>query len=241
MYSAIIPASGTGSRMGFRFNKLLYKINDMTILEYTARTFLEDARCKQIILTVNHKDFDKISQIFASSTKVQIEIGSKTRQESIYNGMQVVTEDFVLIHDGARPFITESMISSCLKVLDKDRGAVLGFTPKDTIKLRKKFDPRFIESTLIRDELVAVQTPQCFPTSPLKEANEKAFRDGFLPVATDDAMIFEKYTDIPIEIVEHNEANPKFTTPDDVEYFEFLLKKRRCYKCESVILKMCTN
>ena len=225
MYSVIIPAAGTGSRMRLGHNKLFYKVSEQTVIERTVNKFAVDQKCKQIILTVSNTDLEKMKEIFPNHQAVKIIIGGKTRQESIYNALEKVTEEIVIVHDGARPFVTSKVIDNCYDMAKKRFGAIAAVLPKDTIKQCHPSKVDTVSHTLSRNELVAVQTPQAFPTSVLKKANELAHNDRALSEATDDASLVEKYTDIDIKIVEGDYKNIKFTTPEDIEYFEFLMKK----------------
>ena len=229
MYTVIIPAAGTGSRMGLGHNKLFYKVSGQTVIEHTVNKFTTDLKCKQIILTVSNVDLEKMNEIFTSYPTVKTVIGGESRQESIYNGLAQVTGEIVLIHDGARPFISANIIDACYNVVESGFGAIAAVLPKDTIKQRHPSKEDVVGLTLSRNELVAVQTPQAFPTSVLKKANELAKIAGTLSAATDDASLVEKYTDIDIKIVNGSYKNIKFTTPEDIEYFEFLLRKKECF------------
>jgi len=225
MYSVIIPAAGTGSRMGLGHNKLFYKFSEHTIIEHTVNKFTADQKCKQIILTVNIADLEKMKEIFADISTIKIVIGGESRQESIYNALEQVTKEVVLIHDGARPFVTSKTIDACYEVAKKGFGAIAAVLPKDTIKQRHSSKLDTVGLTLLRNELVAVQTPQAFPVSILRKANELAKNANTLNTATDDASLVEKYTNTDIKIVAGDYKNVKFTTPEDLEYFEFLMKK----------------
>lgn len=227
MYSVIIPAAGTGSRMGLDHNKLFYKISDHTIIEHTVNKFTTDQKCKQIILTVSVADLEKMQKIFTNYPPVKIVIGGKTRQESVYNALEQVTEEIVIVHDGARPFVTSKIIHACYNIAKKGFGAISAVLPKDTIKQRHPSKVDTIGLTLLRNELVAVQTPQAFPTAVLRKANDLAKKANTLSAATDDASIVEKYTDVDIKIVAGDYKNIKFTTLEDIEYFKFLMKKEQ--------------
>lgn len=224
MYSAIIPAAGTGSRMGLGYNKLFYQVAGRTIIEHTVATFLSDRHCKQMILTVNRADLVKMRDIFNPYPHIFLVLGGATRQASIYHALESVTENIVLVHDGARPFVTADLISRCYRTATQGLGAVAAVVPKDTIKQRDPQRSHVISKTIPRDELVMAQTPQAFPTEMLRKANQLAVNEGY--VGTDDASLIEKYTEIEIKIVQGDDKNVKFTTPEDIAYFEFLLKKK---------------
>ena len=226
MYSVIIPAAGSGSRMNLGYNKLLHKVANQTIIEHTVRWFFNDIKCRQIIIVINLVDQEKMERLFERQPRIQFVIGSHSRGESIYEGLKVVKEKIVLIHDGARPFINQQMIDDCYDQAAKDFGAICAVVPKDTIKMRHTSRSDMIGSTLNREQLLAVQTPQAFPTDILLKANELAKRTNFLELATDDASIVEKFTEVAVKVVAGDYKNIKFTTPEDIDYFEFLLRRR---------------
>lgn len=225
MYSVIIPAAGTGSRMGLGYNKLFYQVAGRTIIEHTVAKFLNDIKCKQIILTVNSDDLDKMNVIFNRYLRVSLVVGGATRQESIFHALDLVSEKIVLVHDGARPFVTNEIIDACYNVAAGGNGAIVAVASKDTIKQRNGLRCNVVKKTISRDQLVITQTPQAFPTDVLMNANRLAIAEGF--VGTDDSSLVESYTEIEIKIVEGDYRNIKFTTPEDIDYFEFLLKKQK--------------
>ena len=227
MYTVILPAAGTGSRMKLGYNKLFHKIARRTVIEHTVAWFLNDIKCTQIIIVVNIDDQIEMYDLFHSYPRVEITLGGDSRQESIYNALAQVREDIVMVHDGARPFVTNIIIDDCYEVALKGFGAVAAVLPKDTIKQRHSSKTDVIGQTLARHELVSVQTPQAFPTSVLKKANELAKNAQTLSTATDDSSLVEKYTEIDIKIVDSNYRNIKFTTVEDIAYFEFLMRRER--------------
>ena len=225
MYSVILPAAGTGSRMKLGFNKLFHKVAKRTIIEHTVARFLNDIKCTQIIIVASENDQATMEDLFKDHRRVEFVIGGATRQESIFQALKLVREEIVMVHDGARPFITSRVIDECYEVASKGYGAISAVAPKDTIKQRHSVNKNFVKQTLDRNGLVITQTPQAFPTAILKKANELAKNAFLLERATDDASLVEKHTEIEIKIVEGDYQNVKFTTPDDLAYFEFLLKK----------------
>ena len=226
MYSVIIPAAGTGARLGLGYNKLFYKIAGRTMIEHTVAIFLNDPKCKQMILTVNECDLKQMHDIFNRYyPRISLILGGKTRQASIYHALEVVTLDIVLVHDGARPFIIPDLINKCYQIAALGFGSIVAVPSKDTIKQRDNKRQDVVHKTIPRDDLVLVQTPQAFPTKILKKAYERAIQAEY--VGTDDASLVEAFTDIEIKIVEGDYNNIKFTTPEDIEYFEFLLKEKR--------------
>ena len=225
MYTVILPAAGTGSRMKLGYNKLFHKIAKRTIIEHTVAHFLDDIKCTQIIIVANAEDQVDMCGLFKNHAQIEVTPGGKSRQESIYNALDSVREDIVIVHDGARPFVTNEMINACYDVALKGFGAIAAVLPKDTIKQRHSSKTDVVSQTLVRDELIVVQTPQAFPTSVLKKANQLAKQANMLSEATDDASLVENHTEIEVKIVKGDYKNIKFTTPDDIAYFEFLMTK----------------
>ena len=160
-YSVVIPCAGKGSRMGLDENKIFLPLNGKSIIEHTVNIFLEDERCKQIILVHSQEDEKKIKEIF-STYKLFFTLGGKERTDSVYAGLKLVSEDVVLIHDGARPFVTKDCINNVLNALDTHVGAICGVPVKDTIKV---VDKGVIISTPPRETLWQAQTPQGFKTA----------------------------------------------------------------------------
>lgn len=111
-YSAIITAGGTSSRFG-NTNKLLEKIYDKEIIKYTVDAFI-NANIDEIIICANESIISLLEDFFTNYQNVKIIIGGNTRQASVYNGLQIVTGDYVLIHDGARPMITPEIIKNVM-------------------------------------------------------------------------------------------------------------------------------
>jgi len=225
MYTVILPAAGTGSRLNLGYNKLFHRIAKRTVIEHTVAWFLNDDKCNQIIIVVNERDQADMCDLFHSYPRIEIVLGGDTRQESIYNALAYVREHVVLVHDGARPFVNDEIIDACYEAASAGFGAVTTVPLKDTIKQRNMSKENVIEKTLSRAELVAVQTPQAFPFAVLQKANELAKNAHTLADATDDASLVEKYTELEIKIVEGSHRNIKFTTEEDIAYFDFLMKR----------------
>lgn len=212
-YTALIVAAGSGSRMGLGYNKLFYPLFDkQTVIEKTVSLFMADCRCKQIIVVTSEIDMLKMKQLFKTSD-ITFVIGGATRQQSVYNGLQSVSEEIVLIHDGARPWLPLSCIDDLLKCLEQHKACLLCVPVKDTIKRVKNGS---IVETLPREELMQAQTPQAFHTEIIKKAYEKAMLRHI--GATDDAQIVELCTDAEVFIVNGSYENIKITTKEDLHH-----------------------
>lgn len=149
--------------------------------------------------------------------------GGKTRQESVYNGLQALPPDAeqVLIHDGARCLATPELLDRCSQALQKYQGFVAAVPVKDTIKVVNTTHQ--ILDTPDRSQLWAAQTPQGFQVAPLKHCHEQGRQQGW--EVTDDAALFEKL-DLPVHIVLGEETNLKVTTPADLAIAELILEQR---------------
>ena len=220
MYTAIIPAAGSGTRLGLGYNKLLYKIVGKTIIEYTVDVFLQNSKCQHIIITASDTDIQALKNMFQHIALVSVVSGGVTRQESVANALQFTTTDCVLIHDGARPLLTQALIDACYEQVEQGKIAIAGVPIKDTIKRQTN---NMVVETVSRDELIAVQTPQAFRAALLKNVHLQAKSDNF--TATDDAMLIEKYSELPIVIVSGLDENIKITTQADLDYLKFKLEK----------------
>ena len=123
-YSAIVLCAGKGSRSGLTYNKMLYRFKNKTVYEMTMEIFLNDERCKQIVVVTKEEELDDLKNLI-SSKKIDYVFGGKERQDSVYNGLQVVKEDYVLIHDGARPYLKKENIDDILECLNKNDACLL--------------------------------------------------------------------------------------------------------------------
>ena len=208
-FSLIITAGGTSSRYGNK-NKLLEKINDKTVIDEPVSKFIDFDEIDEIIISANSSIIEILQELF-DSPKVKIIEGGNTRQKSVYNALQVVKNDYVLIHDGARPLIRKDTIAYVLEaVLDKDAVTVMTKTT-DTIK-EVDSTGRIIR-TIDRSKLYNTQTPQAFKTSIIKDAHEK-LKDGNF---TDDCSMLEELN-IPVYIVNGSYTNIKITIKSDLDF-----------------------
>lgn len=208
-FSLIITAGGTSSRYG-NTNKLLEKINDKTVIEETVTKFIDFDEIDEIIISANISIIPILQEMFNNS-KIKIIEGGNTRQKSVYNALQVVKNEYVLIHDGARPLIRKDTIAYVLEaVVDKNAVTVMTKTT-DTIK-EVDIDGRIIR-TIDRSKLYNTQTPQAFRTDIIKQAHEK-LKDGNF---TDDCSMLEELN-IPVYIVNGSYTNIKITIKSDLDF-----------------------
>ncbi len=212
-YSALIVAAGKGTRMGLGYNKMFYNLRKygMTVLEKTTSVFLEDPRCAQIVIVTNRSDMHKIVTKHERQDIVHVN-GGPTRQESVFQGLMAVSEDIVLIHDGARPWIDQESIDRLVDTMEHEKAAILAVKMKDTIKVVKD---GYVEQTIDRERLINAQTPQAFETGLIIKAYLKIFNKNIQ--VFDDAQAIELATDTKVKIVQGSYLNNKITTIDDVK------------------------
>ncbi len=208
-FSLIITAGGTSSRYGGE-NKLLAKLKDKTVIEETVSKFLDFEEIDEIIISANISIIEILEELLINP-KIRIIEGGNTRQKSVYNALQVIKNDYVLIHDGARPLIRKDTIAYTLEAV-LDKGAVSVMT-KTTDTIKEVDENGRIIRTIDRSKLYNTQTPQGFKTSIIKTAHEKLKDKNF----TDDCSMLE-YLDIPVYIVNGSYTNIKITIKSDLDF-----------------------
>ncbi|BBW98136.1 2-C-methyl-D-erythritol 4-phosphate cytidylyltransferase [Geobacillus sp. FSL W8-0032] len=223
-YEAIVLAAGQGKRMNAGMNKQFLELGGEPLIVRTLKVFDGDARCAGIVLVVNPAERQRLAQLlerYRIRKVTALANGGQERQHSVYNGLQALKgEGIVLIHDGARPFIRVRQLHELADAAVQDGAAIPAVRVKDTIK---KANGLFVEETIDRSSLWAVQTPQAFRLSLIMEAHEAAKRDGYL--GTDDASLIERLGK-PVRLLEGDYQNIKLTTPDDLLFAEAILASR---------------
>lgn len=219
----MIPAAGSGKRMGAGFNKLFLKLGEKPIFIYTLEAFQQDPYCQSIILAVKDEekqDIKKYLEEFNITKVTQMVEGGSERQYSVAACLSAYEGDgVVLVHDAARPFIRRAVIHALVKEAEISGAAIVGVKAKDTMKLAPTGT---VQETVNRDHLWIVQTPQAFRAGVLRKASNQAKMDGFL--GTDESMLVERI-DHPVRMVEGTYDNVKMTTQEDLAIGEILLKR----------------
>ncbi|MBQ3640580.1 2-C-methyl-D-erythritol 4-phosphate cytidylyltransferase [bacterium] len=210
MISVIITAGGTSSRFG-KENKLLYRIKGKTVLEMTVEKFLDLTFVDKIIISANEAIIPDIPLKIKENAKIEIIEGGETRQQSVFNALKICNNcKTVIIHDGARPFISPHIIEKCFLKAQETKAAIVAVKTTDTIKIVNK--EGIITSTPNRETLWNAQTPQIFDYNLIFNLHKKHEGQNY----TDDALLCEK-ENIPVYIVEGEYSNIKITTFDDVK------------------------
>ena len=222
MVSAIILAGGKGKRMGKDISKQFILVKDKPIIYYTIKKFSYCKLIDEIILVLPKDEIEycKKEVLEKYSLKVdKIIEGGKERQDSVYNGLKALkNSDIVLIHDGARPFVSEKIILEGIENAKKYGAAAPGVMPKDTIKVKDELS--FSKETLKRESLIAIQTPQVFKKDIIVKCHERVREDNIS--VTDDTMVVEKYG-YKVYLYDGDYTNIKVTTPEDLILCEYLV------------------
>ena len=224
MISAIILAGGKGKRMGSAISKQFIDIKGKPIIYYTLKKFSENKKIDNIIVVLPEDEVKYFKENILKKYELRINkivIGGKERQDSVYNALKSLknsSTDIVLIHDGARPFISERIINEGIKFDEIYGAAAPGVMPKDTIKVKN--EKNFSVDTPNRANLVSIQTPQVFKFDEILECHEKIRYNG--EMVTDDTMVVEKYG-YSVYLYDGEYTNIKVTTPEDLILAERLI------------------
>lgn len=215
---AVVVASGRGTRAGLNYNKVFYKLAGRTVLNRCLDALSGSGRLDSIVLVLSADDFPAYTALCreegCNALVKKVVSGGDTRQKSVKNGLDAVDKDaeIVLIHDGARPFISREMILAVLDDVEKYGSGVISTPVYDTVKVVDA--EGYAVATPERSTLRAVQTPQGFRYAEIMAAHEEALRLGL--TATDDAALYErKYARVKLTTIADAERNVKLTTPAD--------------------------
>ena len=224
MNGVVIVAAGTGSRMNMGINIQFIKLEGKEIIAYTIEKFYNNSNIEDIVVVVkeDESEFFKKEILDKYNFKnVKIAYGGKERQDSVYNGLKLLDEkcDVVLIHDGARPFVSDKIIDKSIEEAKEHKAIVVGVPVKDTIKVID--NDKNIVDTPNRSVLWAVQTPQTFDYNILIDAYKDAFKNKFY--GTDDAMLVERIG-YKVKMLEGSYNNIKITTQEDLNVGSQILR-----------------
>jgi 2-C-methyl-D-erythritol 4-phosphate cytidylyltransferase len=212
---AIIVAAGRGARLGGKVAKSMRLLGGKPLFAHPVDRFLQVAEIQSIILVVASEDIEVARRWIPQhqfSKPISVVPGGKERGDSVQEGLKVVAPDtqWILIHDGARPFVTSELIQRVLSAAYATGAAIPVIPITDTVK---EILGSEVVRTVPRSRLAGVQTPQAFARNRLLEAYQRAREDGF--AATDDAEIVQHFTPGPIIVVQGDEDNFKITTHKD--------------------------
>ena len=216
-YAAIVLAAGSGKRMNSKVHKQYLIIQDRPVLYYSLKAF-EDSAVDEIVLVVGkgEEEFCRkeiVDKYGISKVKAIVE-GGKERYHSVFEGLKQTSDaDYVLIHDGARPFVNQHIIRRCMQEVQKYQACVVGMPVKDTIKIAD--EEGYAKQTPDRKNVWMIQTPQTFSYALIYEAYEEMLKTEDTAI-TDDAMVLERIKGKKSKLIEGSYRNIKITTPEDL-------------------------
>lgn len=221
--TAIVLAGGSGKRMGGTVKKQYMLLAGHPVLYYSLDAFQKSC-VDTIILVTNEKEYcqKEIVETYHFDKVTKIVPGGAERYDSVYAGLLAAEgSSYVLIHDGARPFVSQEMIKHSLETVKKYQACAVGMPVKDTIKIVDK--NQFTVTTPKRETVWQVQTPQTFSYPLILAAYEKVLAKQVEGI-TDDTMVAEYQSDVRVKLIEGSYDNMKITTPEDITVAEALLK-----------------
>jgi 2-C-methyl-D-erythritol 4-phosphate cytidylyltransferase len=220
--SVIIPAAGSGKRMGGGTAKQFLPLRGEPVLVRTVKLFSECPQVDEIVIAAG--DVESTRELVAHFPKVTYVVkGGAERQDSVWAGLQVVHSRprIVCVHDAVRPLLTIEQLTAILEAAAEHPALVMGVPVKDTIKIARAGG--YVAQTPDRPTVWAIQTPQVFWVEPMVQAFRQAIADGV--VGTDCASLLERMG-VPVKIHQGSHENIKLTTPEDFLVAEAILEKR---------------
>ena len=224
--SAIIVAGGSSTRMGGDTTKQMLHLGGMPVIVRTLLAFEKNEYIKEIIVVAKADEIERYKEFkesYSLSKLACVTEGGKTRKESVLNGFEKISNksDYVAIHDGARCFVTDSIITETIRAAYKHDAACAAVPARDTAKYANSLG--YIDHTVDRAHLWHEQTPQVFKANIYRAAAYSALEKGI--EATDDCMLAEE-AGFRVKLVCASEENIKITTPHDLDIGEMILSKR---------------
>ena len=243
-FAAVVLAAGKGKRMKSTVQKQFLLLHGKPLLYYSLEAF-ENSPVEDIVLVTGAEETEycrkEIVERFGFQKVRAIVAGGKERYHSVYEGLKALSDqlgygtgasvggkederDYVMIHDGARPFVDEDILERVMKDTVTYGACVAGMMSKDTVKLAD--EDGFAAQTPDRSRVWTVQTPQSFSYTLIKEAYDKMMsREEYQQGVTDDAMVVESMTRQRVKLTEGSYRNIKVTTPEDMAVAEAFLKE----------------
>ena len=211
MITVILMMAGSSSRMNLNENKLFLPLGDKLVFQHSLDLFLNNGFD---VICVTKEEYIKYLNEYTD--KVKIVIGGNTRQESVYNGLVAANSEYVMIHDAARPFVSQRIIDDCKCATLENKCFLVAKSSKDSVYVKMPFE------AVNRDNIIMAQTPQGGAKSALLNAHINAINDNY--ASTDDISLLLKYSNEEIKIIDGDENNFKITTQLDYILAKELVK-----------------
>lgn len=225
---AIVPSAGSGQRMQQSIPKQYLELHGRAVIEHTLSTLLSEARINSVIVCIAENDPYWPKLDCAHESNVFYTRGGATRSRSVFNGIKALAEqankqDWVLVHDAARPCLSQAMLSAFIdQLIDDEVGGILALPSNDTVKQATSSEAESkIECTLDRSRIWYAQTPQMFRYGLLKKALKRAIKKD--ADITDEASAMERAGYRP-RLIPGERRNLKITQPDDLELANLLIE-----------------
>lgn len=226
--AAVVLAGGSGARLGATINKVYLPLAGRRVVSWSLLAFARVPEIGRLVLVIRPQDEHMVREILGrefDDHQLDIVYGGDSRHESEAAGVAHLAQDVregkvdvILVHDGARPFVTGALIRSLIAAARAVGGSLPGIQDDGLVQGNIA---ALTATEPLHDRLVRVQTPQAFSAAPLVEAYERAERDGFR--GTDTAACVERYAELPIAYVEGDPRNIKITYPEDLFLAEQIL------------------
>lgn len=239
-HTAIILAGGSGKRMGAGDAKQFLKLAGIPVLAHSIQTMEKAEEITDIVLVVRPGDEERIERevlpcVYGENGRGKVRAivhGGAERYDSVYAGLLAIRWPcgLVFIHDGARPFVTVQTIRALAQTAGKEQGACAGTPSKDTVKIAD--ENGYVRETPNRRDVWIIQTPQVFEKDVITAAYAEAMaqKEALARAGvqiTDDCMVAERFSSLPIRLVDAGSENIKVTEPSDLQIGEAILEGRR--------------
>lgn len=227
--TAVVLAAGQGRRMESRIQKQYMEVNGRPLITYALAAF-EKSAVDEIVLVVGKGEEEycrrEVIGRYGFSRISAVVEGGKERYHSVYEGLKAAEDaSLVLIHDGARPCVTEEIIGAAIEGARTYGACVIGMPVKDTVKVADA--EGFSSETPDRRFLWQIQTPQAFSYKLIRNAYDRLFESEENQTGvTDDAMVVESMTAEKVKLIRGSYENMKVTTPEDIAVAEVFLKRQ---------------
>ena len=202
MVSIILMMAGSSSRMNLNENKLFLPLGDKLVFEHALDLFLTNGLD---VICVTKEEY--IKYLSKYNDKVKIVLGGSTRQESVYNGLLACDNEYVMIHDAARPFVTQTILDDCMQAIKENKAFLVAKTSKDSVYIKSPME------AIKRDDIIMAQTPQGGLKSAFLNAHINAINNNY--ISTDDISLLMKYSNEEVKVIDGDEKNFKITTQLD--------------------------